>query len=128
MKLVHLRDHVHELRGDRAQFWSLELLMHRPELVRSVGVEPFIVGIILFSFGKRWVTSVENEEDQTEREYVDIRSDIRAAGVNFRCHVALSAEVGFELAITSTAFDGRRKAKVCHLDVVHIIQKNVLRF
>ena len=124
VEVQHSCDKVFELFVEEAI--GLAVLVSGPELCGAVRRQQLVVRVVNCRAIERWVTCVQNEEDDSEGEEVDNLALVGLLSVNLRSHEAERADVGSVHAGVFAAFDGASKTKVDDFDVVHFVEQDIL--
>jgi len=122
--LHHLREQVHELRRER--LWLIPVV-HLPELIGLIAVEPLVMDVSWLSLSEWRVTSMHDEEDDSQGEEVSLLSRICFASVQLWGHVGLSAELGLEVALTVASSKRGCEPEVSDFYVVILVHQDIFR-
>jgi len=84
VEVEHSSHQVLELLVEEA--FRLAVLMSRPELLRSICGNQFVVGIFHVCHVEGRMASVQNEENNTKGKQINDLSLVRLLSMNFWCH------------------------------------------
>ena len=127
VELKHASDQIFEVLRVEALGLASGVAVSLPEKIAPVGSEKLVVVVLFVGHLEGRVTRVEDEEDDAEGEQVD---DLTLVGLllkDFRSHVAWGSNHGAIEATTVTALEGAGEAEIDNFDVIHFVEKDVLR-
>jgi hypothetical protein len=118
--LQHVGNEIFEGFAEEAGLLTIRVVF--PEEISAVSRQQFVVGVIRVCHVEWWVTSIQNEQDNTEGEEIDNVTLVRLFQENLRGHVGLGSEDSVEVATSVTALDRGSETKISDFNVEFVIK------
>lgn len=119
VEVKHRSDQVLELLVEES-VW-LPVRVSRPELLRAVGGDEFVMRVLEVGHVKRRVTCVQDKQDDAESKQIDDLALVSLLGVDLGSHEAKRSYDTAVHTISGAALNGTREAEIDHFDVVHLV-------
>ena len=124
VEVEHGSDQVLELLVEEA--FRAAVRVSGPELLRSVRGNQLVVRILHVGHVEGWVTSIQDEEDDTKGKEVDDLALVGLLSVDLWGHEAERANDGAVHARAISSLDWAGEAKVDNLDVIESVEQDIL--
>lgn len=121
--LKHVGDEIFEVLTEEAI--TLRFCVVLPEQIGSVGHQQLVMGVGRVGLGEWRVTSIQNEQDDTEGEQINLVTLVGLVHNQLGSHVGNCSQAGVEIAGTVTTSHRCSETEVSNLDVELLIEHDV---
>jgi hypothetical protein len=124
--LQHVGDEV--LEGFAEEVGGLAVRMVLPKQVGAVSRQQLVMGVVGVCHVEWGMTSIQNEQDNSEGEKIDNVTLVRLLQENLRCHVGLSSKDSLEVATSVTTLDRCSETKISDFNVEFVVKQDIFGF
>lgn len=126
VEVQHSSDQVLELLIEEAI--RLAIGVSRPELLRAVRRNQLVVRILQIGHVERWMTGIQDEQNDTKGEKIDDLALIGLLGVDLGRHEAERADNTPVHSVASSAFNWACEAEIDDFDIIELVKEDIFTF